>query len=283
MSLGTTILGRVVDAQTGLPIPGVGIDLENNTSGGHNSWADTDFDGRYVLRGVAEGVYRIKARGNDQGYIEAFYGDSLNWDYANLVTVRGTEPVTDIDFSLSLGTTILGRVVDAQTGVPIPGVGIDLENTASGGRNSWADTDADGRYVLRGVASGVYRIRARGNDQGYIEAFYGDTLNWDYANLVTVRGTEPVTDIDFSLRPGATIFGKVIDEASGHPIVNLEVGARLPEGEDIAWGTTDSQGNYILRGLPSGDIKFSIWGRGYIEERRMVTIHDDESVARVDF
>ena len=277
---GSTISGRVVDAQTGLPIPGVGIDLEN-ASGGPGSWADTGADGTYVLRGVAPGVYRIRARSNDQGYIEAFYGDTLNWDYANLLTVRGAEPVTDIDISLRLGATISGRVVNAETGLPVPGVGIDLENTVSGGTDSWADTDADGRYSLRGVAPGTYRIRAKADD--YIQQYHENRLFWESADFVTVRGTDPVDGIDFRLATGATITGKVIDEATGQPIVNLEVTARQPEGEHLAWGTTNADGDYVLRGLPGGEIEISIWGQGYIEERRTVTIHNDNSVIRVDF
>ena len=109
---------------------------------------------------------------------------------------------------MSRGATISGAVIDAETGRPIANVEIEAQSVVDGGPNSYTSTDADGRYTLRGVAPGSYRIKTWTNSQNYVHEFYGDTFNWDDANLVTIHGTEPVHGIHFSLKRGASIQGK---------------------------------------------------------------------------
>ncbi len=50
---------------------------------------------------------------------------------------------------------ITGTVIDAETGVPLPGVNVVIEGTQRG-----ASTDADGHYTIQDVAPGTYSLRA---------------------------------------------------------------------------------------------------------------------------
>ncbi|WP_243663545.1 carboxypeptidase-like regulatory domain-containing protein [Rhodothermus marinus] len=50
---------------------------------------------------------------------------------------------------------IVGRVTDAQTGEPLPGVNVVILETQQG-----ASTDADGYYVILNVRPGTYTLRA---------------------------------------------------------------------------------------------------------------------------
>ena len=368
MSRGATISGAVVDAETGLPIANVEIEAQSVVDGGPNSYTSTDADGRYTLRGVAPGSYRIKTWTNSRNYIPELYGDTFNWDNASLVTVRGTEPVEGIDFDLRHGATVSGRVIDSATGAPISNIGISggpadeghiswtetdsngnyslrglpdgvvevfvdgegyiqdrtwvrvdaaesvkgidfdltLGGTISGrvtdedtglpipnvrvkaeqqnreGSRSDASTDADGRFVISGVAPGTYVIKAEGDWEGYIREIYNDTLSWDDANLVVVHGTEPVHGIDLSLKLGASISGQIIDE-SGHPIPNLDVSAGPVYGDHLSWARTDGNGVYVLRGLPDGVIGIFVRGENYIEGRLTVTIREGSDIVGLDF
>ena len=283
MSRGATISGAVVDAETGLPIANVEIEAQSVADGEPNSHASTDADGRYTLRGVAPGSFRIETRTNRENYIREFYGDAFNWDDASLVTVRGTEPVEGINFDLIRGSTISGVVLDSETGLPIANVEIEAQSVVDGGPNSYTSTDADGRYTLRGVAPGSYRIKTWTNSQNYVQEFYGDTFNWDNASLVTVRGTEPVEGIDFDLRHGATVSGRVIDSATGAPISNIGISGGPADGGHISWTETDSNGNYSLRGLPDGVVEVFVDGEGYIQDRTWVRVDAAESVKGIDF
>ena len=319
LSRGATISGGVIDAESGLPIANVEIKAQSVVDDGPDSYASTDADGRYTLRGVAPGSYRIRARLNRQNYIQEFYGDTFNRDDASLVTVRGTEPVEGIDFDLRIGAVLSGRVIDSATGLPILNIGVSAGPTDEGhlswtetdgngdyllrglpdgvvevfvdgegfiqdrtwvrvggaeavesvdfdltfgaaisgrvmdegtglpipnvrvkadpknwdGPSSSAYTDADGRFKIRGVAPGTYVLKAEGDREGYTGEIYADTLSRDDASLVTVRGTEPVHGIEFSLKRGASISGQIIDE-SGHPIPNLHVSAGPVYGDHLS-------------------------------------------------
>ena len=145
----------MTDADTGLSIAALEIQADPFNERGAFSYAHTDSDGRYTLRGVAPGTSRIRARWNEHGYIQEFYDDKHHWDDADLLTISGAEAVKGIDFGLRLGATISGRVTDAETGLPIAKVDIDADNIYGGGPNSNDNTDSDGQYTLRGVAPGT--------------------------------------------------------------------------------------------------------------------------------
>lgn len=281
MSRGATISGAVIDEETGLPIVDVSIEAQSVVDGGPNSYASTDADGRYELRGIAPGSYLIKAWTNSQNYIQELYGDAFNWDDASLVTVRGTEPVEGINFDLIRGSTISGVVLDSETGLPIADVEIETQSVA--GPYSHASTGADGRYTLRGIAPGSYRIRAWADSQNYIQVLYGDTFSSDDAKLVTVRGTEPVEGVNFDLSLGAVLSGRVIDATTGLPISKIGVSAGPADEGHLSWTETDGNGNYSLRGLPDGVVEVFVDGEGYIQDRTWVRVGPAEAVKGVDF
>ncbi|HYW13441.1 MAG TPA: carboxypeptidase-like regulatory domain-containing protein, partial [Longimicrobium sp.] len=55
--------------------------------------------------------------------------------------------------------TVAGRVVEAETGQPVPGALVVLA-TPAGERQAVALADAQGRYTLRARAAGDYTVRA---------------------------------------------------------------------------------------------------------------------------
>jgi len=64
---GATASGRVLDGETGLPIPGMKIDARA-VDGHHIAGATTDGDGSYASGGIPDGVVEVLVRG--QGYVE---------------------------------------------------------------------------------------------------------------------------------------------------------------------------------------------------------------------
>ena len=192
------------------------------------------------------------------------------------------EAVKGVDFDLTFGATISGRVTDEDTGLPIPNVRVNADQKNWNGPSSGASTDADGRFKIWGVAPGTYILKAEGDWEGYIREIYNDTLSWGDADLVVVRGTEPVHGIHFSLERGASISGQIVDE-SGHPIPNLDVSAGPVYGDHVSWTRTDGNGVYVLRGLPDGVIEIFVNGQDYIEGRMTVTIREGTDIVGLDF
>ena len=272
LTSGASISGRVTDSNTGLPIANLEVNA-GTMDDGNVSWSDTDRDGYYTLRGLPDGEIEVEARG--QGYIQ----ERVNVRIANL------EPVEGVDIELELGASISGRVSDAATGLPIAEVEMDANSRDQDGPGfySHAHSDSDGRFTLRDLAPGVYEIRAEADRQGYVRELYDDSFDWGDANLVAVVGTEAVEGVDFELKLGATISGRVSDAETGLPIPDMEVNAGPVNGDHLSWSRTGINGNYTLKGLPDGNIEVVVRGQGYIEVIRIATISGGRDIVGFDF
>ncbi len=108
------VAGRVIDSRTGKPLAGVTIGAsatrtEIFESGGDN--AKTDVDGNYLIQGLRSGEHTIQLlEGADKTLTAPAYAKSL---------LKPGETFR-ADFALSVGKRLTGRVVDIDTGAPIP-------------------------------------------------------------------------------------------------------------------------------------------------------------------
>ena len=271
MVLGASITGRVTDAESGRPLANVEVWGENVLDGGQNAHARAGDDGKYILRGLAPGSYRIQVEADETAYIQQYYNVRLGRDAAEVVTVRVAEVIEDIDFVLEIGGTISGVVLDKITGLPLRDVRI-RSRSAEHDTESNANTDASGRYVLEGLAPGSHRIWTDTEETLYIRIFYPDVIRWNDADWITVNGKEEVIGIDLSLEQGSTVSGRALDAETGRPLSGLSVRARLVNGNDNAWADTGFDGTYTLQGIPEGTLEIIVDGSGYIQERRDLEI-----------
>ena len=177
---------------------------------------------------------------------------------------------------------ILGRVVDAGTGRPIPGARVMMTSAAdrvsslaasglisgmememamvgTGGPNAQrAIADADGRFVFRNLAKGAIPISAW--MPGYLPGASGRYRHDGPSQPIELEDGERRTDVVIRLWKYASIGGIVVDEA-GEPAVGVSVRAlrRLPSGSgprlQMGWTTayTDDRGQYRLSGLAPGE------------------------------
>ena len=207
LDLGATISGRVIDVSTGLPLVDIEVRADRFYDDGQRGYdSRTDGEGPYQLLGVAPGAYRVFARGRSRGYVGVLYDHKLSRDDADPVEVNGSEAIEGIDFGLGRGTTISGRVTDEGTGLPISGIEV---KAYSDDRRYDTCTDADGRYLLQGVAPGFYSVRSGGSGSSYIRELFDGKLRWDDADMVTVEGTASVQGIDIAAEFGRLHLGPV--------------------------------------------------------------------------
>ena len=279
LKAGATITGLVTDAVTGRPIADVKVRAEP-TGDGPSSSDRTDSNGRYAVTGLGPGNHRVWADASDLGYIEVYWDNELRWDDADPVAVSEEGTETGYDFRLRIGETISGTVTDSQTGLPIQDIEVRA-NHADGGSGASDRTDVNGRYTIRGLATGRYSVRPRGEDRGYARLLYKDKLRYSDADTVTVA-EGGVTGIHFALRPAATISGKVTDAATGQGIRNMEVRALLGS-EELEYTETDSTGEYELRGIPEAEVTVTVSGQGYVEQRRTVFVEEGQHIEGFDF
>ncbi|HET6569530.1 MAG TPA: carboxypeptidase-like regulatory domain-containing protein, partial [Rhodothermales bacterium] len=96
---------------------------------------------------------------------------------------------------------IAGRVTDASTGDPLPGVAVTIEGTTQG-----SATDLDGYYTILNVRPGTYNLQA--SFVGYTTQVQSD---------VGVR-IDLTTTIDFQMREQTVGLGEVVVQAE-RPVV----------------------------------------------------------------
>ncbi len=153
---------------------------------------------------------------------------------------------------------IAGRVVDAATGEPLPGVNVLIEGTTQG-----TATNIDGEYVIIGVRPGVYTV---------VASFVGFATERREGVQVNVDLT---TTVDFQLREEVFEGEEVVvtaeqisvrkDLTSSEARVTAETIDRLPVQEisqvlNVQAGITDRGGGFHIRGGRTSEVTVMVDG-----------------------
>jgi len=202
--------------------------------------ATTDATGVYRLEGLAPIKYFVKP--------SAAPLISTGGNSPIEVTVGEGSTVEGIDFSLSLGGVITGRITDSD-GNPVIGQRVSIksldEKDAPSGVEAAAATMGDrmyatddrGIYRIFGLRPGRY-IVSSGKDSDFVNAFFSrrpSRVQTYYPGVTTESKATPVQvtagseatgiDIQFSNPDkGFLVSGRVVDAEKGIPIPNAMVG-----------------------------------------------------------
>jgi 5-hydroxyisourate hydrolase-like protein (transthyretin family) len=267
------IVGTVRDKKTGKPIAGIEVVHPNNTW----TWAraTTDEKGRYRIEGIGKRKeYTVIAGGLPYFKATRF----------NVPDTPGLDPLV-IDFELTRGVVVRGRLTDKATGKPVRGHvlygpladnpnGKDFEvagNTDSG------ETDGDGRFTALAVPGpGLLAVRADEADH-YQEASAGDVHT---ANGVQINDAQAFVRINPDPK----------DERSLKCDITLQHGRRLegklvgPDGKPLAGARVAGlRARHQYREQPeklAGDA-FTVAGLGSALPRVLVFVHPEKKLARV--
>ena len=150
---------------------------------------------------------------------------------------------------------ILGRVVDAGGGRPLPGAIVTL--LGAGPASPRAITNGSGQFVFRRLPKGRFTLLA--TRPGFVDGAYGRRRPGGSTGSVQLDDGQHVGDIVITMWRRAAVSGTVTDEA-GEPMIGLNVrlferrytaGHRrfLPSGN----ATTDDRGVYRFAALAPGD------------------------------
>lgn len=131
--------------------------------------------GRFVLTGMSPGTYTVRAEAAE-GAAEVE------------VALAAGEAQRSVELVLQPRVTVRGRVVDLETGAPLPGLTVEFGLGGFAGRAAERGnvTDAQGRFELRDVPTGAVRVSVRPANYD-LDSAYG------WASLVQmVEGTGTV-------------------------------------------------------------------------------------------
>lgn len=243
------VAGRVVDNATGFPLSGAVVTVQGL---GPLPWCSQDTttdDGTYQIAVPAPGYCVVRAEA--QGFVPEYYDNARSLREATPINVTPNVTVSGIDFALGRGGAISGLVAAESDHSPLPGAYVRAYSPLLPQMCRHTVADANGQYVIDALAAGSYVVEASAS--GYRNEYYDDARTVRDATLVQVVEAETTTGVDFYLATSSAITGRVVDAASGAPIVSARVCAHAAVTSDRASEATtltDSTGHYMLAVRP---------------------------------
>jgi hypothetical protein len=171
-----------------------------------------------------------------------------------LVRVGGLGAAGPVRLQIQAAGALTGTVTQAATGLPFsePGaVEIRVYNEFDPGYFNppavgSALNDSNGQFTVSGLRPGSYT--AVGEAAGFVGEVYANLSGGDVdpsdGTAIPVLAGSTTPGVDFSLDTGGRVAGRVVDAATGLPILATVELFGSNEGM-AAYGSTDESGNYI--------------------------------------
>jgi hypothetical protein len=230
------ITGRVLSDEKGVNgIPVVLLAAEMGPRRKPVARSTTDGDGRYTLTNVPAGHYTLLAVA--PAFVVSDKTDS--WQPGKPVNILPGETIEDIDFKLTRGSVITGRVTGAD-GRPVIAQQVRVEPMNGTSRPPMRPalemTDDRGVYRIYGLSAGQYRVSVGQDSMSgayfggvravYERTFYPKGTTESDAEIIEVAAGTEAADIDIEVGGIAKTFkvsGRVLDAETGRPVPNINV------------------------------------------------------------
>jgi len=290
-----SLSGRVTDAATGQGIEGAMIEVSQSGVTGWDYCAATGPDGRYALYELPVGDYRVRTTA--PGYAREYWDNVTSSSEASLVTVSASVTTKDIDFVLTEGGSISGHVYQSDGITPIVGAEVRVcPSKYQEDDGFWATTDDEGAYKIEGLSLGSFKVEARVPGYNNYFRYYSEVENgygWWQSADVTVVPPANTPNIDIHLHIGASISGHVYQSDGITPLAHVHVNAEIAYGIGGYDTDSDSDGYYILEGLPSGNFVVNVVLPGFAHRwydskpdkisADLITLAEGEALTGIDF
>ncbi len=252
-----SIRGRLRDASSGLPLDFEFVELYDSLG----RFVDLEFtdEGDYVFEDVPAGSYFVLT--DTDAHLDELYADvpcpkgACDVTAGTPVEVTQEAGATGIDFELTRGGRILGKVTDAATGLPLFLEIVEVVN-ALGDPVALDFTDSAGSFLIGGLPTGTYFARADADD--HLDELYAgvscplSACDVTSGTPIAVTLDRDTTGIDFALDTGGRILGQVSERLTGLPLGVQFVFLFDALGKAIDLDLTGGGGDYLFGGLPAG-------------------------------
>ena len=226
----------------------------------YQSGVYSDSDGRYSFSDLEAGTYRLKASEFGGEYLSLIYpdvvctGDACDIVEGESIVLDGISEVSGVDFALRRGSSISGRVREQGAPISVASAKVSIFD-ASGTFLKFDFTDAAGRYSLAGLVDGDYRLQV--THSAYPDELWQDVqCNGDCdvttGDLLNLGSEQNLDEIDFDLQAKGRISGRITNELTGMPISWARAKVYDAQGVEVAIGSSDSNGEFLIGGLQKG-------------------------------
>ncbi len=222
-------------------------------------------NGDYLIDNLIPGLYVVRAQA--RGFLAEFYDNTDQYVEATPVQIAAQDTADGIDFSLTRGGSISGKITADADGSPIAGAHVFASRIVRPDFRHHAVTGEDGSYTIENLPTGTFAVFAEA--AGYKGEFYDDAQNLLEAKLVSVTAPGNVAGIDMSLATASAIVGRVVDAISGEPLARALVsiyGNVGPRPELVFRHTLTNENGEYIAGVPPGVYLVSAEARGYNQE-----------------
>jgi protocatechuate 3,4-dioxygenase beta subunit len=265
----------------------------------------TDGEGNYKLENLPLGSFNL----TPQMPAHVVTNVSSRRDFFGVigkaVTLKDGDNIKDMNFTMTRGGVITGRVADSE-GRPVIDQKILLWRVDEKGNKTPVQnnnyqmgiTDDRGIYRYYGLSAGQYLVSVGsdpktgrlnyGRKTFYPQTFYPNTQNKDEATTVEVTPGDEATGIDIRVGPRAYAYevsGRVINQETNQPVPNVFINV-TPVVEDDGQGSysfggfnTNEKGEFKFPGLTSGRYKLGLFFNDKTDlttSGTMIEIKDDD-------
>jgi hypothetical protein len=198
------------------------VQLVNDSDREHQIATKTTADGRFLLKNVPAGQYKLIV--NRNGYVSQELGQKKPGDPGAMFTLKPGQQIDDLIFKLGLAGVISGKVFD-EYGEPVAGAAVRaMRQVYTDGHKalqvaSEKETNDLGEFRVFGLKPGRYYISAEvlawnrivgdreftspeqsSGEKGYTIIYYPSAQETAKASTVYVKEGEEVSSIDIFLR-----------------------------------------------------------------------------------
>lgn len=263
--------GRVLDASTGFPVEDASV-VTYEADGTLLGYDYADATGSYTAGGLLAGTYFAVARSAthlDELWADIPFQPAGDPTTGTPIVVALGEAKNDVDFALDLGGGTTGRVTAAVSGEPLYSVVVRLYD-ATGTAVGSAYSNSQGFWTARDLLPGTHYARAERTSTHLGQLYHGLPCDPDCAvtggTPIPVAAGSATTGVDFVLISLGSISGKATDATTGQPLGNLYVAVWDAAGTYVAYGYTELDGTYEVRGLRAGSYFARADVSGYVAQ-----------------
>jgi hypothetical protein len=272
---GTAVVrGRVLDKESGQPIPGARLTLMALLPGAMEArtttQAETDRDGRYEFAGIAPGEYLLKGTAGEMRATHLW-----QWLGSKEPEILAGQPIPrpfvlaagdvrdSADLHLIRALAIEGSVVN-DAGDPMAAIEVQARRIGGGDSGEARVTDDRGFFRIFRLAPGEYRVCARppsaapaadgSSTTRYTRSCYPSALDDAAAAPVVLKSTDATGITVRLLRTGVhTVAGTVVDSA-GNPAHNshIELRRKVGDGTIVSTAVRVRGNEFTAHGVESG-------------------------------
>ena len=258
-----TLTGHVVDAKASQPVAGATI----RVSGAGSLTVTSDSAGRFVLPGLADGAYTVRA--SKAGYLGGEYGQLTPLGPGMRVVVQQGRAGA-VALRVWKYGVITGRVID-DAGEPVIGAEVgDYPITYEGGyraarRGRTAKTDDRGVYRLTSTTPGSHIVGAilASADEWHPVTYHPSAPSLGSARSLEIQSGDELSAIDIILPryPTFALRGRVINIPTGRPSAVARLFSVLDDHDELGRVTVSDGGTFEFGRVPAGQFRIQVESR----------------------